>query len=209
MKLMKVPVRVLVAISLLLMFVSSSCLLKHEVNQSQDVKTAVISETPIKIYWVEENGWLQTNDYERLQKTLPYTIISPKSLPAELQERLPQLTRSSISIQTLTETDLIEEEVVEVGIKYQSWTGGYKAVEIIENNSAYPWPKLDQDQIWDFSGIQIEETISIDENLSKEEKGEVTDISYLWYWHKTRFVAYILGYSQAESRKIIASMFDI
>jgi hypothetical protein len=208
MKLVKVSVRVLAAISLLLMIMSSSCLFRHEVNQHQDIKTAVISETPIKIYWVEENGWLQTNDYERLQKTLPFSLILPKYIPAELKRYPPKFKKSSNTIETITETALVEEVVVEVGIIYEAFSGDFRTVNITENDSAYPWPEYDQYQFWDFNGVTIQEYTFKSANLSSEDKKEEEFTSYMWYWHDLRIEANFRGYNQAESRKIVASMFE-
>jgi hypothetical protein len=208
MKSMKGFIGIIVVISFVLMFVSSSCVFRNVVNQSQDVKTVVISETPIKIYWVEEHGWLQTNDYERLQKTLPFSLILPKYIPVELKQYPPKFKKSSNTIETITETALIEEEVVEVGIIYEAFSGNFRTVNITENDSAYPWPEYDQYQFWDFNGVTIQEYTFISANLSSEDKKEEEFTRYMWYWHNLRIEAKFRGYNQEDSRKIVASMFE-
>jgi hypothetical protein len=197
--------KIVVAVVLVLLVLSASCLQKNNDIQNNNKDQIVNSSIPIKTYWLEERGITHTNEYLRLQQILPFTLVLPKTIPNELKQYPPQFRKYSSSAQHDSGEN---ENIIEVEIDYQAFSGDFRAVHIWENNSTISWYDQDQFGHWDINGVRIQEQTSIDEDLSLSEKKEVTLAEYLWYWHNLRFQASVWGYSQDVSRKIIESMFE-
>jgi hypothetical protein len=203
----KKSTKIIVAGVLLLLVLSASCSQNVSTDQGNNNNQLVNNNVPIKTYWIEEQGITHTNEYLKLQQVLPFKLVLPKTIPDELKQYPPQFRKYSNSQQISMGTTLVEENIIEVEIDYQSFSGDYRAVQIWENNSTSPLHDQDHFENWVFNGVQIQEQTSIDKDLSQNIKKEVKLSKYFWYSQNLRFQTFIWGYSQDESRKIVESMF--
>jgi hypothetical protein len=211
---------ILIGISLLLLL-PAACISSVRLNNQIPPSNAVPGSTSVgptiispssstpNAYWAEAGGSIQTNDYSRLQKELPFTIVFPKYIPDELKKYPP----SFIYIKSFASGDPfepIEPNLVQVTFSFQTYSGDFKRIHFSEVNSAFPWEVGTNSGYieWNSNGIQILEKVSKDEGLSEYEKKEVIDFNYIWYWNSIRFEARITGYDQQESRRFIESVFE-
>jgi hypothetical protein len=155
------------------------------------------SGIPKKVYWVVgPTGIISTNDFKKLVPLMPFEPVLPQYLPDELKVLPPALVLDKNSmVQIVDNSTLVNEKITEFRLQYQTITTSMQGLFIIETNSAYPWPKINEG----FSMIKINDT-EVYEHISEHK------FEYLWYRNKISFSSIVYRYDQSEARRMIESM---
>jgi hypothetical protein len=170
------------------------------VNQAASTNQAVSTSNT---YWDENSsGTIETNDISRLQKEVPFEIILPEYLPDGLKSyklvmtmyKLDQIVNLQIFYYYLTSTREIRiHETPPSDLIPQSLLP-----DLAERHKEYTPLEL--------GGIEVLEYDGYGELLISGKNIQVSSFKYLWERNNLQVSANILGFDQAESRKIIASM---
>lgn len=152
-------------------------------------------------YWHDMQDVIITNDMERLQQKLPFTLIIPKYLPQDIRiTGAPEFT----AYLCLPDTEDVEVQIFYDGMESDS----DRIIKIKESSSPREWGvNTDMEPMYiDFAGIKVLEmrsTISIPVN------GQLIDESILYYqWNNNNvgFDASFIAFTQSECRMIVESM---
>jgi hypothetical protein len=161
-------------------------------------------------YWNENDsdGSISTNDLEKLQKEIPFTITSPKYLPDGLQAYdLDAVFHYIHEYPTLTIYYYHKTKLGEISI-----LEGPPEDSIIRPLPPGLFTKMNPD----FtpinpnninSNIEILETSGIEDHIIKSQKTEVLSIYYIWEKDNLDYSLEVLGFDKVEARKILESMF--
>lgn len=155
-------------------------------------------------YWNEDSsGSIQTNDITKLQKEAPFIFVLPEYLPDGLKSYQFDMNMYKI------------DQVVNLQIYYY-YLKGAKEIQIHESPppDLYPQPlptgflaKMRPDyNSLELGGTEVLEKNSFDTIIRSGQKTEVSSFNYVWERNNIHFMVSILGYDQAESRKITESM---
>ena len=151
-----------------------------------------------KVWFVDSDGVVQTNDLERLQRETPFEIVLPVYLPVELSDSPLTFTKE---VGVYTDTD------VRIQFTYTNYPTA-KMITIDETNYQHGWtPNYENNPVY----FEIDGTEVLREtNNGYVRDGEIyvlVDVYfYTWYRNSVSYVVHIRGYSETESRKIMESM---
>jgi hypothetical protein len=171
------------------------------VNQAASTNQAVSTSNT---YWDENSaGTIETNDISRLQKEVPFEIILPEYLPDGLKSY--KLVMILVKI----------NQVSNLHIDYYFLASG-KEIHMLESppSDLYPQP-LTPDILAEMNpgytplelgGIEVIEKSGFGDVIWSGQKNQVPAFLYLWEQNNLLFSGRILGYDQAEARKVIESM---
>ena len=160
----------------------------------------VIQEPSDTTYWrIGLDGEIFTNDLERLQKEIPFTIILPSYLPEEFSEHIPDF------IYTASEVGLVDTSIY----AYYLTTGSPRGIfieeytVIIDDYRVLPNP-LGLSEFLKINEYEILEQSRMEPIIDEEQLQAV----YLYDWNvnDVYFSLTIQGYSQEVARKIVESI---
>jgi len=145
-----------------------------------------------KVWQVDPDGSIQTNDLERLQRATPFKIVIPRYIPDELIS-VPVMYTKTIGMNSQNDVD----------IRF-SYTNGTKSIDIEQVNYMYNWILNEnmENQYLNINGIRILQTKS--EQVSGQK--DVNVYSYTWNKNEISFIVDIWDYNEDTSRKIVESM---
>ena len=147
------------------------------------------------LYWSKSSeGTIATNDVARLRKEIPFSIILPEYLPGG-----PESYKLDMLFHTLI------EQVPILSIDYYSLTTA-REIHITESQPSDPYPKpLDYTPI-ELAGVAVLENRGYGEVIRNAKTIQVSGINYIWERNDLVFSVRVLGYGQADARKIVESM---
>jgi hypothetical protein len=174
------------------------CLTLVQLSSCYSIKTVTPSNS---VYWNEgPSGNILTNDIERLQKSLPFTILLPDYFPEELKSNHPEC---------VLHHDL-ENQEIHLIIYYDSINPrelmlreDYPVEQVNENVLATAL--LDYNPV-KLKDIQVLEQQGVDYITRSTQQVQVSSLDYVWQRDNIYFMVSVLGFDQAEARKIIESM---
>jgi hypothetical protein len=207
MRSIRLIVTTILYLTLLFLLLSTSCALhNHSTLNPSQTPDQTITSTSNGQYWIEDKDTIDTNDYQKLQKVIPFTVVFPKFIPDELKERPPAF----IFIKSIYSNPNEPQETnkSEVRFTYQSWSGAFKKVIYLEKNTSVPWTIESKEYAqYNYKDTLIYELSEFDAYLSNIEKEDIFRITYDFHWNNILFEVWIFGYDQAMARKIIESTF--
>jgi hypothetical protein len=178
-----------------------ACLILSLSSSCTSINHATPSAT---MYWDENaSGTIETNDINRLQTKVPFTMLLP--------EYLPEGAKSYKLVMTLHKID----EILNLRIEYYSLTS---AKNIIINEGPpqdqYPRPlppgflaMLTPDYTpIELGGHEVLENIGFGEVIRSSKTSQVSACLYYWEQDNLHFSSRILGYDLADARKIVQSL---
>lgn len=153
-----------------------------------------INSSTGKVWQVDPDGNVQTNDFNRLQRATPFKIVVPRYLPDELAS-VPVMYSKTIGLNSKNDVD----------IRF-SYPSGIKGVDIEEVNYALTWIPNDkmENTYLDIAGTKVLQAKS--QNVRQSTL--VTTFFYTWYRNRISFAVDVWDYDETESRKIVESMID-
>ena len=149
-----------------------------------------------KIWSVSDDGVVQTNDFQRLQKATPFRIVLPSYVPSDLASCPLVFTKT---VGTYAQKD--------VQVKF-SYTNERNAITVEETNF---WPLLEPNNEMNPLHLVLNGSDVVQETFKKFLKGGSQDIAvdvygYTWQRQGVGFVVDVQGYLETEARKVIESM---
>jgi hypothetical protein len=154
-------------------------------------------------FWRQGTGMIETNDVARLQKELPFPIILPEYLPGGLQ-----------SYDFIVDYQYFDK-IPDLTIIYHDLTND-RDIHVIEGppKDGYPRPLPPgflAESIPDYTpqkiaNFEVLEHIGFGHVIRSDKVREVFSFQYIWEQNGLSLSSNILGYDQAEARKIIESM---
>jgi hypothetical protein len=148
------------------------------------------------LWVVDSHGWFHTNDLERAQQEIPFTIIVPTYLPDNLDPYNPYMIDGPVK-------GSFENENIRVRISYQA--EGERIIDIIENSEfILMLPNPDLNPIYlDIAGIQVlqQETGLLGETI-------IEGLGFDWNQSGHTYSVQVFSYSQDEAIKIVESMIE-
>lgn len=149
-----------------------------------------------KVWSIDSSGNVQTNDFERLQRSTPFTIIVPDYVPDELLS-VPVMYTKTVGMNAQNDVD----------IRF-SYTNSTKSIHIEEVNYIYNWiPDERMNPVYfELDSVKV---LREDYKRNVPASGQLIEVnvySYTWNTNGVSFVVDIWDYSEAESRKVIESM---
>lgn len=154
--------------------------------------------TTVPYYWQESpDGTIQTNDFQRLQKEIPFTIILPKYLPQDIPTLPPELSKN---------TGEYADKDVDIKIQYSASPNSI-IIEEVNLPITFISPEDPQYANFNVNNINVSEDQFL-RTVSDNSGQPINKIEFEYSWHKNNisFDGRIIGYNQTESRKIIESM---
>lgn len=150
-----------------------------------------------KVWVVDTDGSVQTNDFKELQKVTPFKIIKPTYLPIELDPALVMYSRS----------EGINKDNKYVKI-YFYYTSGYKKMISVEEqnteNNLLEFDEQDQPIYFEYDGVKI---IRLDLGYYDEtQKTNYYRYNYMWHKNGVSFLLRTTEYDENESQKVVESM---
>ena len=173
------------------------------IQLSACVTSSKISPTP-NTYWEGSGDLIETNDVVRLQKELPFIIILPEYLPDKTESY-----RFSMSYHKHGDYINILSIYYE-SLKYAREITIGEGPPLDGNPRPLP-PGLLAKMHPDYTAIEIASTEVLESKgygtvLRNTQNIEVPTFYYIWEQNGLHFSSKILGYNQAEDRKIVESM---
>jgi hypothetical protein len=145
-----------------------------------------------KVWIVDDSGGIQTNDLSRLQQAVPYKVVIPAYLPAEVSSA-PVMFIKTIGMNSNSDVDV-----------HFSYSNSPKSVTIDEVNNPFNWvPNTENgDSYIQINGIKVLQMPSINfiGNVT------VNVYSYAWQANGVSFTLDVWDYNQDESKKVAESM---
>jgi hypothetical protein len=156
---------------------------------------------PSSYIWVEDQGLIGTDNIERLQNTIPFTLIFPKYLPEDIK---------MYPVWLLKEIDANHPESIKVTLEYNNRSSDIpKVLRIIESNGVkYGITKEILMGYLNIGGINIAEQKTRNSFLPSDPPNRQIEYSYIWENNNIYFHADFTGFDQLEARKVIESMFE-
>jgi len=174
-------------IVLILSFIMLTCLMLQACDMGKHVNT-----NTGKAWYVEPDGSIQTDDFERLQRETPFKIIRPEHLPNELIFS-PVMFIKTIGMNSKNDVD----------VRFAYWNSP-KGITIEETDYTYTQePNEEMENIYlDVNGTRILQEKYRNFVSSKE----VVVYSYTWNRNSISFVVDVWDYDETEARKVVESM---
>jgi hypothetical protein len=160
------------------------------------------AESAHSTYWNENSqGTIETNDLPRLQQEVPFIIILPKYLPAELKSSIPKFVK----------TPIIENQIADINIYYSSSSSN---VEIHITETLLSEPLLEgvlagmnpDYTAVELAGVQVLEKIGVGLVNRSGKSVQVSEYIYMWDRKNLHLTMGAYVFNQSEARKIIESM---
>jgi len=154
------------------------------------------------IYWFTQPPEIfHTNDLERAQKEIPFTIILPEYLPDELDPH-PEMIEGPIK-------GIYPDDETSVRLRYSEKDGDKNLVFIEELN----WPVIvrppDSESTYlDINGIRVLETETESMLFTSSGTEYIPGLRYTWNLGGVHFEVTVDEYGRSEARKIIISMIN-
>jgi hypothetical protein len=154
----------------------------------------VTTTQPKEIWTTDQAGNINTNNLERIQSITPFTIVIPKYLPEELKK---------YPVWVIKENYVDSPETTTIRLQYDNRSStNTKFVDISENNAIETgFFKISKHNDIVVSGIEVSEVERVGNTQFAENTHE-------WDFNKIHFSCNVIGYSQTEARKIVASMIE-
>ena len=153
------------------------------------------SSVPSTYWHIDFDGVIMTNDLQRLQEEIPFTILIPDYLPDEFKNHTPDFRYSTSSS---VFSDAISVFVIYATIESPHSIDIKEYIPGIEYTIEAP--------VWiDIKGLKVAEwswkkPLSVQEELMQDVN------HYQWISDSVYFSVYVYSYSQDEARKIIESI---
>lgn len=151
-----------------------------------------------KSYWYEIQNRITTNDLQRLQQKVPFTIIIPSILPDDVDtSQRPEL----IMIPDSEFKNDIDIQIIYAQMK----STVFRRIEIDETNSPITWgPNEDMEYVYlNYSGISVLEQKS---KASPPDGQIVTALYYSWNENGIDISIDTDAFEQDEAREMVESM---
>jgi hypothetical protein len=158
-----------------------------------------ISNSNSDIFWfTDPPDVFHTNDLQRAQKEIPFTIVLPNYLPNDFSP-CPYMIEGPLGASV--------EDTINVRITYQEKSISDYAIFIDEQNTSFNTNIMDSDGTWfTIAGVQIFEGEFDSEKLFSSETQIVMGLYYKWNQNGIDINVDFLGFEQNEARKVIESM---
>jgi hypothetical protein len=157
------------------------------------------SETAHRTYWfTDPPGRFHTNDVERAQEEIPFTIVLPTYLPDGIGP-LPYMIEGPVK-------GTSDEQTVRLMIRYQDDGGDHVMFIDEQNSSFYEHIVGFEGTFLDIAGIQVLEDEMDSPVISSSGMEIHQGLQYKWHLDGVDFDVDIFGYDRDEARKIVTSM---